>query len=147
MLFPRSRWAMGRPSQPWPSRVTSKACVKKKKNEEEIPKKKVKATQPPPQMQDFWTVKELSQFEYQGVSTREKKYKFLSSKSVSVFLRTQLKRPGLLRRSIRSVFHQDLFVATFPFVSSCYSIKISELIGLKGISRTPHPNTRRTTNK
>ena len=57
---------------------------------------------------DLWHIREFVDLEYRGVVTKHNKYDSISPRTVSVLLRTQLKRPNLLARSIESILYQDL---------------------------------------
>ena len=87
---------------------TAKAGKSKKKKEWAKNKESAKAKALRPQMKDLWKIKEFSGLEYRGISTVGDNYELSSQKWVAVLLRTQLKRPTLLARSIQSVLSQDL---------------------------------------
>jgi len=87
------------------SRKTDKP--KKKKRETNTNKNSVKEPKPL-QLKDVWSIKEFSELEYRRVSTRSERYTVNGPKSLSIFLRTQLRRPRLLVRAIRSILDQDL---------------------------------------
>ena len=81
--------------------------TKKKKREAKTKKDSI---QEPEQLQlrDLCSIKEFSELEYRGVSTRSERYTVDAPKSLSIFLRTRLRRPRLLVRAIRSILDQDL---------------------------------------
>ena len=81
--------------------------TKREKGEAKTKKGSKKESQPP-QLKDLWSIKEFSQFEYRGISTKSEQYRTDAPKHVSVLLRTKFVRPKLLARAIRSILDQDL---------------------------------------
>ena len=81
---------------------------KMKKEKREAKTKKESKKEQPPQLKDLWSIKEFSEFEYRGISTKSEQYTVDVPKHLCVLLRTQFTRPKLLARAIRSILDQDL---------------------------------------